>query len=44
MFKLPHNHTHITYWQSNAQNPSSKASTVGDPRKTREALDESESR
>ena len=23
MFKLPHNCTHFTYWQSNAQNPSS---------------------
>jgi len=28
MFKLPHNCTHFTRWQSNAQNSPSQASTV----------------
>ena len=28
MFKLPHNCTHLTRWQSNAQNSPSQASTV----------------
>ena len=44
MFKLPHNCTHLTHWQSNAQNPSSEASPVHEPRKTKEPLDESESK
>ena len=28
MFKLPHNYTHLTHWQSNAQNSPGQASTV----------------
>ena len=28
VFKLPHNCTHLTCWQSNAQNSPSQASTV----------------
>ena len=31
MFKLPHNCTHLTCWQSNAQNSPSQASTVCEP-------------
>ena len=27
MFNLPHNCTHLTYWQSNAQNSPSQATT-----------------
>ena len=34
-FKLPHNCTHFTCQQSNAQNPSSQASTVCEPRTSR---------
>ena len=30
MFKLPHNCTHLTYYQSNAQNSPSQASTIRD--------------
>ena len=32
LFKLPYNCVHFTYWQGNAQNPSSKASAVCGPR------------
>ena len=35
MFKLPHNCTHFTCWQGNAQNPSSWASIVCEPRTSR---------
>ena len=35
MFKLPHNCTHFTYWQGHAQNLSSQASTVCEPRTSR---------
>ena len=35
MFKLPHNCTHFTYQQSNAQNYPSQASTVHEPRTSR---------
>ena len=31
MFTLPHNCTHLTRWQSNAQNSPSQASTVCEP-------------
>ena len=31
MLKLPHNCTHLTCWESNAQNSSSQASTVHEP-------------
>ena len=31
MFKLPHSCTHLTHWQSNAQNSPSQASTVHEP-------------
>ena len=31
MFKLPHNCTHLTCWQSNAQNSLSQVSTVPEP-------------
>ena len=33
MFKLPHNCTHLTHLQSNAQNSTSQASIVCEPRK-----------
>ena len=35
MFKLPHNCTHLTHYQSNAQNSPSQASTVCEPRTSR---------
>ena len=35
MFKLLHNCTHLTCYQGNAQNPSSYASTVHEPRISR---------
>ena len=35
MFKLPHNCIHLTCQQSNAQNPSSQASTLREPRTSR---------
>ena len=35
MFKLPHNCTHFTCWQSNAQNPPTKASTACELRTSR---------
>ena len=35
MFKLPHNCTHLTHWQSNAQNSPSHASTICEPRTSR---------
>ena len=35
MFKLPHNCIHFTYQQGNAQNTSSQASTVCQPRTSR---------
>ena len=35
MFKLPHNYAHFTCYQGNAQNPSSQASTVQEPRTSR---------
>ena len=31
MLKLPHNCTHLTLWQNNAQNSPSQASTVHEP-------------
>ena len=35
MFKLPHNSTHLTCWQSNARNSESQASTVCELRTSR---------
>ena len=35
MFKLPHNCSHLTCQQGNAQNPSSQASTIHEPRSFR---------
>ena len=35
IFKLPHNCTHLTHYQSNAQNSPSQASTVCEPRTSR---------
>ena len=35
MFKLPHNCTHFTCLQGNTQNPSTRASTVCEPRTSR---------
>ena len=35
MFKLQHNCTHLTHWQSNAQNSPSQVSTVCEPRTAR---------
>ena len=35
MFKLPQNCTHLTHWQSNAQNSPSEASTIHEPRMSR---------
>ena len=37
MFKLPHNCTHLTHLQSNAQNSTSQASIVCEPRKLPDA-------
>ena len=35
ILRLPHNCTHLTCWQSNAQNPPSQASEVHEPRTSR---------
>ena len=35
MLKLPHSCTHLTRWQSNAQNSPSQALTVSEPRTSR---------
>ena len=40
MFKLPHNCTLLTQWQSDAHNSPSQASTVHEPRTSRETKDQ----
>ena len=42
MFKIPQNCTHLTHWQSKAQNSPSEASTVHELRMSKLDLDKAE--